>query len=242
MSTDKDTLSVQGIDIDVVRKRIKYIHLAVYPPEGRVRVSVPLHVTDDAVRLSVISRLAWIRKKQAAFRSQARQSRRELVSGEDHYYLGRRYRLEVVETRSRQSVELRAAGYMRLNVRYGSTPETRDRLLRLWYRDRLRESVPPLLETWAPRIGAAPSSWGIKRMKTRWGTCNPTAGRVWLNLELAKKPPECLEYVLVHELTHLLEASHNDRFKSLMDGFLPNWRTIRAVLNAAPLAPETWEC
>lgn len=235
-------MSVAGLDIDVVRKPIKYLHLSVYPPEGRVRVSVPVHVDDEAVRLAVISRLPWIRRKQAAFRAQARQSRRELVSGEAHYYLGRRYRLEVRETRGRQSVRLRGAGYLSMNVRPGSTIESRERLLHAWYRSALVELVPPLLDTWAPVIGVSPDFWAIKRMRTRWGTCNPTARRIWLNLELAKKPPECLEYVLVHELTHLLEASHNERFKALMDGFMPTWRTIRAILNAAPLAHEAWEC
>lgn len=242
MSIDTSTLSIQGIDIDIVRKRIKYIHLSVYPPEGRVRVSVPLHVGEEAVRLAVISRLAWIRKKQAAFRSQVRQSQRELVSGEAHYYLGRRYRLEVVEAMTRQSVEIRGNGIMSMNVRPGSTSVSRERLLQEWYRARLRDAVPPLLETWCKVMGVSPSQVGIKRMKTRWGTCNPKARRIWLNLELVKKPPECLEYVLVHELTHLLEASHNERFKLLMDGFMPAWRSIRATLKAAPLAHESWGC
>jgi len=242
MSIDTVTLSIQGLTIDVVRKRIKYIHLSVYPPEGRVRVSVPLHVGDEAVRLAVISRLAWIHKKQAAFRSQVRQSRRELVSGEAHYYAGRRYRLDVVEGSARQSAELLGNGIMRLSVRPGSTPETRERVLRSWYRERLGESLDPLVEKWVPLIGDRPSYCGIKRMKTRWGTCNPTAKRIWLNLELAKKPVECLEYVLVHELTHLLEPSHNERFKTLMTRFLPNWRSIRVLLNAAPLAHEDWSC
>ena len=242
MGIERGTLSVRDLDIDVVRKRIKYIHLSVYPPEGRVRVSVPLHVDDEAVRLAVIGRLAWIRKKQAAFQAQERQSRRELVSGESHYYLGRRYRLEVVELWAAQSVELRGNGMMRLSVRPGSTSGTRERVLQAWYRARLREALPALLETWIPVIGSSPSFWGIKRMKTRWGTCNPATKRIWLNLELAKKPPECLEYVLVHELTHLLESGHGERFKALMDGFLPNWRSVRTVLNAAPLAHESWGC
>lgn len=235
-------MSVAGLDIDVVRKPIKYLHLSVYPPEGRVRVSAPLHMDDEAVRLAVISRLPWIRRKQAAFRAQARQGRREFVSGEAHYYLGRRYRLEVLETRARQSVQVRGTGYLRMYVRPASTIESRERLLQSWYRAALVELVPPLLDKWAPVIGKSPEFWAIKRMRTRWGTCNPIASRIWLNLELAKKPPECLEYVLVHELTHLLEASHNERFKALMDGFLPNWHIIRATLNAAPLAHEAWEC
>jgi predicted metal-dependent hydrolase len=242
MTTDATSMTVSGLQVSVVRKPIKNLHLGVYPPDGRVRVAAPMAVSDAAVRVAVIGRLRWIKQKQAGFDGQSRESPREMTSGESHYYRGRRYRLQVVATDGPPRVEVRGHQSLVLHVRPGATAEDRERLLQGWYRDRLREVASRLLARWQEKLGVEVAAWGIKRMKTKWGSCNPKAGRVWLNLELIKKPPACLEYVLVHELTHLLVAKHDDRFLRLMDRHLPSWRRRRAELNATPLAKESWGC
>lgn len=242
MTTEAHTLTVSGVRVSVVRKAIKNLHLGVYPPDGHVRVAVPLAVSDAAVRVAVIGNLRWIRRQQAAFEQQARVSEREMVSGESHYFLGRRYRLDLIETRGKNGVVLRNRRIMELHARPELTAKQRERVLHRWYRERLRELAPPLLETWQAALGVTVEEWGIKKMKTRWGSCNAKVGRVWLNLELAKKPPECLEYIVVHELAHLLVRHHDDRFHALMDRHLPTWRFTRKMLNTAPLANESWEC
>lgn len=205
-----------------------------------VRVAAPLGVSDDAVRLAVIGKLGWIRRQQARFDSQPRQSQRVMAGGESHYYLGRRYRLDVIEHRGAGSVRLRNRSIMELYVRPESTPLQRERVLLQWYREQLRRMIPPLLERWEAAMDVSASGWGIRRMKTRWGTCNIETRRIWLNLELIKKPPQCLEYVVVHELAHLIERHHNDRFIAIMDRHLPQWREHRAVLSSAPLGHERW--
>lgn len=240
MITETRTLSVSGIAVSVVRKSIKNLHLGVYPPDGRVRVAAPLAVSDAAVRVAVIGKLSWIKRQQASFGKQARESTREMVSGESHYYRGRRYRLRVIETEGLPKVELRLKQAIILHVRASSTADAREKLLQRWYRERMQASVPRLLEKWEARLGVIVNDWGIKRMKTKWGSCNPTAGRVWLNLELMKKPPACLEYVLVHELAHLLAKHHDERFIRLMDRHMPAWRRHRAELNVAPLGQAVW--
>lgn len=240
MITEPRNITVSGLRISVVRKAIKNLHLGVYPPDGRVRVAAPLAVSDNAVRVAVIGKLSWIRRQRAAFARQARQSQREMVSGESHYYRGRRYRLQVVRADGPGRVELRGHHVMVLRVRPGWTAEDRERLLQRWYRERLRDFVPDLLDKWQGELGVTVRAWGIKRMKTKWGSCNAKERRIWLNLELIKKSPACLEYVLIHELVHLLARSHDDRFIRLMDRHLPTWRRRRAELNAAPLAREVW--
>jgi predicted metal-dependent hydrolase len=240
VSTRADQIEVNGIRVDVVRKDIKNLHLAVYPPAGRVRVAAPEHLDDEAVRLAVVSRLGWIRRKQEDYVAQERQSAREMVTGESHYVQGRRYRLDVVEGSGRPSVALRDGRTLQLRVRTGTSPTERDQLLQRWYRRLLRGQVEELLAKWQPIIGVKAADWGIKKMKTRWGTCNSEARRIWINLELAKKPPVCLEYIVVHELVHLIERRHNDRFRELMDRHLPQWRMYRDELNKVPLAHEDW--
>jgi predicted metal-dependent hydrolase len=240
VSTRASDLEVSGIAVRVVRKNIKNLHLAVYPPSGRVRVAAPYHLDDEAVRLAVVSRLAWIRRKQEAFAAQQRQSAREIVTGESHYVQGRRYRLDVVATEGRPSVTLRDASTLELRTRPGASAATREQLLQRWYRRLLRPQVEELIAKWEAILGVHVSEWGIKRMKTRWGTCNDSARRIWINLELAKKSPSCLEYIVVHELVHLIERRHNDRFRDLMDRHLPQWRMYRDELNRAPLAHEDW--
>lgn len=240
MSTRTRQLSISGMAVDVVRKDIKNLHLAVYPPAGRVRVAVPLTVNDDAVRLAVIGKLSWIKRQQAKFDQQPRQSQREMVSGESHYYLGKRYRLRVIKHDGAGKVAIRNNSIMELHVRPDTNAEQRERVLQGWYRDRLKALIPSLIEKWQPVLGVDVADWGIKRMKTKWGTCNITARRIWLNLELAKKPVKCLEYIVVHEMVHLLERHHNDRFVGIMDEHLPAWRSRRQELNAAPLAHDSW--
>jgi predicted metal-dependent hydrolase len=241
LSPASTTLTVSGIEVQVVRKRIKNVHLAVYPPNGRVRVAVPLHLTDDNVRLAVINKLGWIKKQQAIFQAQPRQSQREMVTGESHYIWGRRYLLDVVERAGKHEVVIKINSRLTLYVNPGTTRANRELVLNAWYRAELKQRIPALLARWEPIIGEPVAEWGIKKMKTRWGSCHIAARRIWLNLELAKKPPECLEFVLVHEMVHLLERRHNDRFRAYMDKFLPHWPLHRDVLNQAPLANEDWE-
>lgn len=240
MNTEADLITVSGVDVHVVRKAIKNLHLGVYPPNGRVRLAAPLAVSDDAVRLAVVGKLGWIRKQQAKFAAQPRQQEREMVSGESHYFLGKRYRLRVVKRDGPGRVQLRNRTTLELHVRSESGAKDRERVLQCWYRERLREIVPPVLEKWETILGVEAAEWGIKKMKTKWGACNAEARRIWLNLELAKKPVHCLEYLVVHELTHLIEQHHNDRFISLMDRHLPNWRLHRRELNSAPLGHDSW--
>lgn len=230
-----------GMTVDVVRKDIKNLHLGVYPPKGHVRVAVPWHVTDERVRLAVISKLAWIRKQQADFKQQPRQSEREMVTGESHYFMGNRYLLEVIERTGKHLLELKGNHKFLLYVKPNTSIENRQLVLNEWYREQLKERIPDLLSHWQEKIGVVSHDWGVKQMKTKWGSCNIAAKRIWLNLELAKKPPECLEYILVHELVHLLERRHNDRFRAHMDHFMPNWRLYRDMLNSSPLGHEAWK-
>lgn len=235
MSTERRRIAVAGLDVDIVRKDIKNLHLGVYPPDGHVRVAAPLAVSDEAVRLAVIDKLAWIKRQRAKFIEQPRQSRREMVNGESHYYLGRRYRLRIHECDGPGRVTIRRQGFLDLYVRPGASAERREAVLLSWRRRQLRETASPLLEKWQTALGLAPVNWGIKKMKTRWGGCNVRARRIWLNLELSKKTIACLEYIVVHELAHLLEHNHTARFAELMDRFLPQWRSRREELNASVL-------
>ena len=222
MSTERHYIEVNGIQVEVVRKSIKNLHLGVYPPEGRVRVAIPLRVDDEAVRLAVISKLGWIRRQQARFAAQDRQSPREMVSGESHYFMGKRYRLRVIERLGPFKVEVNGNARLTLYVRPDANVARREKALNDWYRSELKARIPGLIAKWEPVIGVKVAQWGVKKMKTKWGTCNIDARRIWLNLELAKKPPQCLEYILVHEMVHLLERHHNDRFRKLMDMSMAN--------------------
>jgi len=226
--------------VDVIRKDIKHLHLAVYPPMGRVRVAAPLLVSDEAVRLAVISRLPWIKRQKNRYLNQARQSEREFVSGESHYSQGRRYRLNVIDQQGTSRVRLRNKSIIDLFVCENSDKAHRQRVLLAWYRHQLKAQIPALAAKWEPVIGVHVADWRIKHMKTKWGTCNIEARRIWLNLELAKKSPQCLEYIVVHEMVHLLERCHNDRFIELMNQFMPQWRLHREELNGSVLGHEEW--
>lgn len=240
MSTEIRRISVGGIAVEVLRRDIKNLHLGVYPPHGRVRVAAPLVVSDEAVRLAVIEKLGWIKRQRAKFAEQPRQSLREMVNGESHYFLGKRYRLRLHEQDGPARVALRGITSLDLYTRPGSSPEQREAILSRWHREQLKALIPPLLKKWQPVLGVQAAAWGIKKMKTKWGSCNIAARRIWLNLELAKKPAQCLEYIVVHELVHLLERHHNDRFSGLLDAHLPPWRQYREMLSRAPLGHEEW--
>jgi predicted metal-dependent hydrolase len=232
-------MTIRGIDIDVIYKDIKNLHIGVYPPLGRVRVAAPLRLDDDLVRLAVIQRLPWIKRQREQLRSAERQSKREMITGESHFVWGIRHRLKVVARPGRAHVEIDGERLL-LYVPAGTENETRLAILQQWERAQLRDRIPGLIEKWEPVVGRNVPKWSIRRMKTKWGSCNRETGHIWFNLELAKKHPDCLEYIAVHEMTHLLERNHGERFTKLMDQFLPDWRVRRDSLNKAPLAHEDW--
>jgi predicted metal-dependent hydrolase len=210
------------------------------PPDGRIRVSAPERMTETSIRMAVISRIPWIKKQRRDFEKQPRQSEREFVSGECHYLWGKRYRLNVNITVATNKVQADASGKIQLSVKETATLENKIALLDNFYRSELKSRIEMLLPIWQSKIDVEANSWGVKKMKTKWGSCNISAKRIWLNLELAKKPPECLEYILVHELVHLHERHHNERFKNFMNRHLPDWRERRDLLNNMPLAHGDW--
>jgi len=222
---------IGDIQVEIIKKNIKNIHLSVHPPNGRVRIAAPLTMNDEAIRIFAISKLSWIKKQRAKFQEQERQSEREYVSGESHYYQGIRYLLNVVYTNKKQRVEISKNNQLDLYVREGSSTEQRKKVMMEWYRNELKKQIPDLIAKWEKKIGVKVNSWGVKLMKTKWGTCNPTAKRIWVNLELAKKNPRCLEYIVVHEMIHLLEKHHNERFYTYLEQFIPNWKEIKSELN-----------
>lgn len=241
MNTEQHQITVSGVQVQIVRKAIKNLHLGVYPPHGRVRVAAPLAVSDEAVRLAVIGKLGWIKRQRGNFAAQERQSAREYISGESHYVWGSRYRLQVIAHDGPAQMILRNKTRMDLLIRPGCDIPQRERVLRAWYRKQLKQEAAPLIVKWEAIIDVKVAEWGVKRMKTKWGACNNEARRVWLNLELAKKPRRCLEYIIVHELVHLHERHHNDRFTAYMNTFLPQWRFYREELKKSPLGHATWE-
>lgn len=235
-----EQIIVSDIKIDVVRKRIKNIHLAVYPPTGRVRIAAPFRVDDDAVRLFAISKIGWIKRNQRKFEKQERQTPREYKTRESHYFQGRRFLLRIVQTTGRQKIVIRSKTYIDMHVRTDTPVAKRHELMNEWYREQLKNQIPGLIEKWEKKLGVNSNGWGVKLMKTKWGSCNIEEKRIWLNLELAKKPIPCLEYILVHELVHLFERKHNQRFISIMDYYLPNWKQLKDELNRLPVSHADW--
>lgn len=235
-----DKITVGNIDIDLIRKKIKNVHLSVYPPDGRVRLAVPEKMDDESVRIFAVSKLAWIMKQRKKFSLQERQTERKFESGESHYFMGTRYLLNIVEITGKQYVELRNNKYMDLYVRPGSSVEKREKILTEWYRQNLKNTIPEYIKKWEDVMNVSVHDWGIKLMKTKWGTCNTQDKRIWLNLELAKKNPRCIEYIVVHEMVHLLERHHNDTFKAYMTKFLPNWKSIKEELNGFTFDSSKW--
>lgn len=232
-------LQLGETEAEVTFKDIRNVHLSVHPPEGRVRISAPSHMSLDTLRVYAITRLPWIRQQQAKLRAQPREAPREYVTRESHYLWGRRLLLKLHEHNGPPSIEARAR-VLHLTVRPGCPQQTRDELMARWYRDQVREALGALQPAWEHRMGVSASNVFIQHMKTRWGSCNPQTGAIRLNTELAKKPRECLEYILVHELAHLLEPTHNDNFTRILDASMPSWRERKALLNRLPVRHEDW--
>jgi predicted metal-dependent hydrolase len=220
--------------IEVVRKDIRNVHLNVMPPEGSVRIAAPAHLSDDAIRAFAIGKLGWIRQQQRRLQGQARELPREYIERESHYVWGRRLLLTVTEADAPPKVELTPSRLL-LQVRAQTPTRRRDEILQGWYRAQVRAEAAPLIARWSQRMGVQVMGVFVQKMKTKWGSCNPTARTIRLNTDLAKKPRECLEYVIVHEMTHLLEPTHSARFIGLMDGFMPSWRSTRQALNLLPV-------
>jgi len=233
-------ISIGNIIIDVVRKEIKNIHLAVYPPTGRVRIAAPLNVNEDTIRLYAISKLGWIKRQQRNFVSQERISPREYKQRESHYFLGKRYLLNIIENDKKPKVILKTKKFIELYINSGATTSKKHEIMTQWYRVELKKLIPPIIAKWEVVLNVKVDDWQVRYMKTKWGSCNIEKKRIWLNLELAKKPEYCLEYIIVHEMVHLLERHHNDRFLYYMDTHLPNWRQLKNELNKLPISHTNW--
>ena len=232
-------LTLGDISVEVMFKDIKNVHLSVHPPTGRVRISAPSRMSLDNIRVFAISKLGWIKQQQKKLQEQDRETPREYLDRESHYVWGKRYLLEVIEIDLPRSIELKHNRLL-LRVRPGTDETRRQALVEGWYREQLKTAVPPLIAKWAPLMGVKVNRFFVQRMKTKWGSCTPGAGNIRLNTDLAKKPPECLEYIVVHEMTHLLEPTHNDRFRALMDRFMPKWQFYIEQLNRLPVSHEDW--
>lgn len=232
-------IELGNIKIDVEQKDIKNIHLSVYPPDGKVRISAPERMDLDTIRVFAINKLQWIKKQQETFRNQERESPREYISKESHYFFGKRYLLKIVEIDAKPKVVLKH-NTIELHIRPNTPTEKRKEIIEDWYRGEMKKVIPEMIAKWEKKIGVNANDFGVKKMRTKWGTCNPKAKRIWLNLELAKKPKECLEYIIVHELVHLLERNHNDKFIRHMNEFMPKWRFYRDELNRLPFRHMEW--
>jgi predicted metal-dependent hydrolase len=233
-------IKLGDIGVDVVRKDIKNVHLSVHPPTGRVRIAAPERLSLDTVRVFAIAKLPWIKKQQHKLREQERETPREYIDRESHYVWGKRYLLKVAEGVQPATVELNH-GRMVLHMRRGTDREKRQAVIEGWYRELLRNAVPPLIKKWERLMGVRVRRFFLQRMKTKWGSCNERAGSIRLNTDLARKPMECLEYIVVHEMVHLLEPTHNERFMTLMNQFMPKWQFHREILNRLPVRHESWD-
>lgn len=232
-------LTLGDIAVDVVFKDIKNVHLSVYPPTGRVRISAPSHMSLDTIRVFAISKLDWIKQQQSKLQEQERETPREFLDRESHYVWGKRYLLKVVEEDIAPEVKLEHSK-MVLRVRPGTNHDAKQAIVSKWYREQIKAAVPDVIAKWEQTIGVRVDRVFVQKMKTKWGSCNPARRSIRLNTDLAKKPPQCLEYIMVHELVHLRERNHSERFTALMDEYLPQWRQIRRLLNTAPLGHEDW--
>lgn len=235
-----NSIKINDIEIEILKKDIKNVHLSVHPPGGRVRLAAPKHMNEEAIRLFAISKLSWIKKQREMFENQDRQSAREYLSGESHYFTGNRYMMNVIRTSGKQHVEIKNK-YINIHIRGENSPKKSNRLLSSFYRNYLKSEIPKYIEKWERILDVKVLDWGVKLMKTKWGTCNIEAKRIWINLELAKKPPRCLEYIIVHEMMHFVERHHNDRFKKYLDDHLPNWRNAKDELNETVYESSNWE-
>lgn len=225
-------MRIGNLEVDVVRKNIKNLYIKVYPPNGQVCLVCPQQLDEISIREFVGAKIDWIKQKQARFETQPLESSRQYITGESCYFKGDRYLLKIIYHQAAPKVVLEPTKLnLNLYVRYGSIKEQREQALTEWYRQQLKAELPGLIDKWERIIGVRVNDWGVKKMKTRWGTCNTQAKRIWLNLELITKPKHCLEYVIVHELVHLLERQHNDRFWSYITLFMPQWKQYQAELN-----------
>lgn len=233
------TIKLGDITVDVTQKNIKNVHLSVYPPTGAVRISAPLHLSLDTIRAFAISKLGWIEKQRRKLQDQVRETPREYIDRESHQVWGKRYLLKLIEREAAPRVEVRHNTLL-LQVRPGTDRAYKQAIVDRWHRDQIRDAVPSLIEKWETLMGVEVANFYVRQMKTLWGSCNPTARNIRLNSELAKKPRECLEYVVVHEMVHLLEPTHNQQFIAAMDRFMPLWRNYKDALNRLPVRPEQW--
>ena len=233
-------IELGDVAVDVVLKDIKNVHLSVHPPTGRVRLAAPQRMDMDAIRLFAISKLGWIKKQQRKLQEQERETPREYLERESHYVWGKRYLLSVDEVNEPPSVELKH-NKMLLRVRPESDEAKRQQIVEDWYREQVKNATADLITKWEPKIGVTVAGFYVRRMKTRWGSCNSQAQTIRLNTDLAKKPRECLEYIVVHEMIHILEPTHNERFQAYMNEFMPEWEHQRQVLNRLPVRHDHWE-
>jgi len=224
-------MRIEDIEIEVIKKSIKNMYISVYKPDGWVRITAPKRIKDEDIWNFAVSKLGWIKKQRAKYQNIEIQPQKEYVTGEKHYFQGRAYLLNVIYTNKKQKVEIHN-NQMDLHIREDSTREQREKVMIEWYRSKLKEEIPKLIDKWEQVMGVKVNSFGVKLMKTKWGTCNTAAKRIWINLELAKKNPKCLEYIVVHEMVHLLERYHNKRFYAFMDQYLPDWKEIREELKS----------
>lgn len=234
-----ETIELGDISIRVMRKPIRNVHLSVHPPDGRVTLSAPSGTRAEVARAYAISKLGWIRRQREQLAAQARESPRRFVERESHYLWGRRHLLMVVEEDTKPSVSVDPKR-ITLRVRPGSTSEKRASLIHEWHKSLLHEVVPALIQKWEPRLSVTVEQYFLQRMKTKWGSCNHEAGHIRINTELVKKPKDLVEYVVVHEMVHLIEPTHSEQFISLLIKHFPSWREARAELNELPLAAEEW--
>ena len=234
-----DTLQLGDISIALTRKAVKHVYLSVHPPTGRVSLIAPLETRLEVAHAYAVSRLAWIRRQQVGFANQARETPRTFVTRESHYLWGRRYLLAVEQREARPEVRL-DHHHIHLTVRPGSDIKMRARVLHEWHKSLLHQAIPKLISRWEKRLGVRVTAYFLRRMKTRWGSANPQAGHIRLNTELVKKPKDLLEYVIVHEMAHLIEPTHNEHFVALLDQHYPSWRDARMELNDMPLSAEQW--
>ena len=232
-------IKLGDVTVDVIFKDIKNVHLSVHPPSGRVKISAPTRMSRDTLRVFAISKLDWIRQQQKRLREQDRETPREYLDRESHYVWGKRYLLKLVEADAAPAIELKHSK-MILRVRPGTNNEKKQAILEGWYREQIKQAASPLIAKWDRLMQVRVSRFFVQHMKTKWGGCNPATRSVRLNTELARKPRECLEYILVHELAHLLEPTHNARFIALMDRIMPNWQLRRRQLNQLPVRYDEW--
>jgi len=233
-------LNLGEVLVDVVFKDIQNVHLSVHPPSGRVRISAPIQMNLDIIRVFAISRLGWIKQQQRKLRKQERETSREYLDLESHYLWGKRYTLKVLEVDTKPEIQLKPNKLV-LSIRQGTTEEKKQAMLAQYYRQQIKKEIPSLITLWAPILDVSVDKFYVQHMKTKWGSCNPYTRSIRLNTELAKKPKECLEYIIVHEMCHLIEPTHNSRFVALMDRFIPNWQIKRETLNQLPVRHENWD-